>query len=377
MSYLPYEEPGIATILSLTSLIVLLNAARYGLDKVLYCGLVGEIFLGTVWGLPLGGTALLSLHTQEVIQTLGYLGLIGLVFHGGLSTSPTHLRQAMLPSISVATVGLLLPIALSFLLLFFPFDFDGKQLFPTPLAAFSAGASLCSTSLGTTFAVLSSANMLKTRVGVVLVGAAMMDDIVGLVMVNIITTLGQGITGPWQVARPIVASFGLILVTIFITSLVIRPLCAWLRGSLPSHDIDQLPASQRMCFRGSNILGYLRKRSAVGFIFSLGTLLVFITVASFIDASVLLAAFLAGMVVHFVWGSVVEDMSFQSAIAMFDRYYQPLLDYLLVPFFFVSRPFYPCDVSLCVLLGASVAKERCTVSFYANSLSPVELCCTF
>ena len=85
------------------------------------------------------------------------------------------LRKSVYMSVSVATVGLLMPIALSFVLLGLPFESGGESLYPAPLAAFSAGASLCSTSLGMTFAILSSAGMQKTRVGVVLVGAAMVS----------------------------------------------------------------------------------------------------------------------------------------------------------------------------------------------------------
>src|SRR5277367_1712575 len=112
MPYLPYEEPGITVILSLTSFLILLNGIRYVLDKLLYCGLIGEIFIGIVWGLPVGGTAWLTEGTQEAVQAFGYLGLVGLVFEGGLSTSLAQLRKAMLLSVSVATVGLLVPIAL-------------------------------------------------------------------------------------------------------------------------------------------------------------------------------------------------------------------------------------------------------------------------
>src|SRR5450432_4648233 len=107
VTYLPYEDPGITVILSLTSFIILLNTVRCMLNELLHCGLIGEIFIGMIWGLPVGGTAWLSRETQEVIRTLGYLGLIGLVFEGGLSTAPAQLRKAMLVSVAVATVGLL------------------------------------------------------------------------------------------------------------------------------------------------------------------------------------------------------------------------------------------------------------------------------
>jgi Kef-type K+ transport system membrane component KefB len=206
MPYLPYEEPGITVILSLSSFLLLLNGVRYVLDHLLYCGIIGEILIGVVWGLPVGGTEWLSHGTQEAVQAFGYLGLISLVFEGGLSTDLALLRKSVYMSISIATVGLLMPIALSFVLLVMPFPTTNGNVYPTPLAAFSAGASLCSTSLGTTFAIISSANLQKSRVGVVLIGAAMMDDVVGLVMVNIVTTLGSGSTRGWAIARPIVSS---------------------------------------------------------------------------------------------------------------------------------------------------------------------------
>ena len=52
-----------------------------------------------------------------------------------------------------------------------------------PLKAFVAGAALCSTSLGTAFTLLSPRGLVKSRLGIVLSIAAMLDDIVGLVMV--------------------------------------------------------------------------------------------------------------------------------------------------------------------------------------------------
>jgi len=49
MPYLPYEEPGITTILSLTSFLLLLNIVRCILDHLLYCGIIGEILIGIIW----------------------------------------------------------------------------------------------------------------------------------------------------------------------------------------------------------------------------------------------------------------------------------------------------------------------------------------
>ena len=352
MPYLPYEEPGITTILSLTSFIILLSITRYILDHLLYCGIIGEILIGIIWGLPVGGISWLTAGTQSTIQALGYLGLIGLVFEGGLNTDLTLLRKTVYMSISVATTGLLMPIALSFLLLLFPFSTGSGIAYPTPLAGFSAGASLCSTSLGTTFAILSSAGLQKTRVGVVLVGAAMMDDVVGLVMVNIVTTLGNGGTGGWSIARPIVASFGLLLVTFPVTSFVLSPVCRRVAGSLRSESslspLDTKGISRDYIRRLVTKIPHLR------FLLSIAVLIIFVTIASFIDASVLFAAFIAGGVVSFLWAKIQgreESEQVHGPSLMYEQYFKSVMDFILVPFFFVStlpglrtRPFFRCHL---------------------------------
>jgi Kef-type K+ transport system membrane component KefB len=339
MPYLAYEEPGITTILSLTSFLLVLNGCRCILDRLLYCGIIGEILIGIIWGLPIGGTAWLTEGAQETIQTFGYLGLIGLVFEGGLSTDIALLRKNAYASVSVATIGLLVPIALSFLLLVLPFSSGSGTAYPTPLAAFSAGASLCSTSLGTTFAILSSANMQRTRIGVILVGAAMMDDVVGLVMVNIVTTLGKGGNGGWPIARPIAASFGLLLVTLALCHYVLRPIWCSILGVMHGGLQLDAPANSKPTLR-NKITKLIHDIPCLSFILSTLLLISFVTIASFIDASVLFAAFTAGGVVSFLWSMRHEQQNEQEsdngAVKMYGEYYKPAMDYILVPFFFVS-----------------------------------------
>lgn len=342
MPYLPYEEPGITVILSLASFLLLLNGVRYALDRLLYCGIIGEILIGVVWGLPVGDTAWLTQDIQEAIQALGYLGLISLVFEGGLSTDLALLRKSAYMSVAIATVGLLTPIALSFILLVMPFPTTAGNTYPTALAAFSAGASLCSTSLGTTFAIISSANLQKTRVGVVLIGAAMMDDVVGLVMVNIVTTLGSGSTRGWAIARPIVSSFGLFLVVLGLLTFVLRPARAWInatpRGD-PGGSISQNILLINFRKISTNLAHHLPN---INLLLSTLVLIALVTVSSFINASVLLSAFLAGGVVNYLAGSTnsTDSISDEAPSELYRQYYKQVMDFVLVPFFFVSLRFF-------------------------------------
>lgn len=334
---LPYHEPILTTILSLSSLIITLNASRYLLDQWLYCGLLGEIIIGYVWGLWLDQSA------QETIQSLGYLGLILLVFEGGLGISSSQVRSTVGMSAAIATIGLSLPISLSFLLLVFPFtvtvegDINVVE-YPQPLAAFSAGASLCSTSLGTTLAILSAAGLQQTKVGTVLMSAAMMDDVVGLVMVKIIASLGSSDDlAPWPIARPVVASVVLLFVTIVVTLWVLIPcwtaLRLWFlhRGNIA---VFERKNSIEVLFDWSKdaVCGFPH----LGFVFATLILYSFITVAAFVDASTLFAAFLAGCVIQTTWiGDEQENSGTSPGAKMYEKYYSSITNTIFAPFFFV------------------------------------------
>lgn len=83
---LSYHEPDIDTILILASFLLLLHVVNYVLDRVVYCGLIGEILIGVVFGTP--GAKWLSPEVEGTIMQLGYLGLILIVYEGALILLP-------------------------------------------------------------------------------------------------------------------------------------------------------------------------------------------------------------------------------------------------------------------------------------------------
>jgi Kef-type K+ transport system membrane component KefB len=232
---LAYHEPGIQTILIQSSFLLALNWVNALLDKLIYCGLIGQLLIGKAWGVP--GANWLELDVQKTTQQVGYLGLLfldyegkstaegladaviltGIVPTGGLSTSFSQLESNFVLSSVVAITGIGVPMALSFVLM--------SLLSATPLQAFAAGASLCSTSIGTTFTILSTTGLARTRLGVVLGSAAMMDDVAGLVMVQIISNVGganrRSSFDLVVVIRPILVAFGFALGLLLICRLVV------------------------------------------------------------------------------------------------------------------------------------------------------------
>ncbi|KAL4947329.1 Sodium/hydrogen exchanger family-domain-containing protein [Aspergillus filifer] len=223
-----YHEPAIPTILNQTGFLLVLNLVNTCLDKLLYCGLIGQLFIGILWGTP--GAKWLDRETETVIQQLGYLGLIMLVYEGGLSTSLSSLKANVYLSLAVAITGIGVPMALSFILM--------ELVSATPLQAFSAGAALSATSLGTTFTILSTTQLATTRLGTVTTSAAMLDDVIGLVMVQIISNLGGSGSSftPVTVIRPLFVSIGFGVGVVLACRFVLRPILPKLlqsRGKLP------------------------------------------------------------------------------------------------------------------------------------------------
>lgn len=203
--FLQYHEPDIIRILILISFFFLLSSLGWVFNKITRASLIGQILLGILYGAPVGN--ILDTQWQETFLAVGYIGLILIIFEGGLTIRLDLLKANFLLSLVAATIGIITPIALCYLLLFLGFHYGA-------LETFIVGAALSTTSIGTTFVVLSSSaeiDFTQSKVGTVLVSAALFDDIVGLIMVSIISSLGKiGDGGKanigWIVGRPILAS---------------------------------------------------------------------------------------------------------------------------------------------------------------------------
>lgn len=301
-TFLPYHEPGIVTILIQSSFLLTLNIVNTLFDKLIFCGLLGQVFIGVAWGTP--GAKWLGNDVEDVIVQLGYLGLILLVYEGmkmpklysplatnksqgGLGTNFSSLKANILLSAAVAITGISFPIALSFVLL--------PLVGASPVQAFAAGAALCSTSLGTTFTILSTSGLAATRLGTVLTTAAMMDDVVGLIMVQVISNLGKSDDfSAVTVVRPLAVSFGFALVTPLVCLFVVRPITSWMTRLRKSHPRGVV---KKVC-----------EASYTPFVLHTLVLLGYVAASSYAGTSNLFAAYLAGTSISW-WDSEFKDIS--------------------------------------------------------------------
>ncbi|KAK9859932.1 hypothetical protein MYU51_010037 [Penicillium brevicompactum] len=274
-----YHEPSIKTVLNYTGFLLVLNIANTCLDKLLYCGLIGQLFIGVLWGTP--GAKWLDRETETVIQQIGYLGLILLIYEGGLSTSIKALKANVLLSAAVALTGICAPMGLSFILM--------ELALATPLQAFSAGAALSATSLGTTFTILSTTQLTTTRLGTVTTSAAMLDDVVGLVMVQIISNLGGNSSfSVVTVIRPVFVSLGFAIGLLLLCAFCLEP-------------VLKIAIQHRAClpdFAGSAEFAFLAQTCV---------LVGIVAGATYAGTSSLFAAYLAGVIVSWFDGLVAES----------------------------------------------------------------------
>ena len=138
--------------------------ARMGIPSVL-----GELFAGVL----LGSSILGIVEPNEILKILAEIGIILLLFEVGLETDFTRLKNAGMKSTIVAITGVVLPFVFGFGMSYYLFDlaFD-ISLF--------IGGTLTATSIGITLRVLKDIHMENTNIAQIVIGAAVIDDIIGV-----------------------------------------------------------------------------------------------------------------------------------------------------------------------------------------------------
>ncbi len=178
-------------------------AERLGQPAVL-----GELLGGVIVGVS--GLHLVDSH-DVTIHLLSELGVILLLFLIGLETDLRKLIQVGGSATAVAIVGVLLPLAGGIAI--------GQFLGYGMMVSVFLGASLTATSVGITARVLSDLGHLKDDESQVILGAAVIDDIIGLVLLTLVGTLAAGgaltVLG---VSRVVLIAFGFVILAIVIGS---------------------------------------------------------------------------------------------------------------------------------------------------------------
>ncbi|MGA7937569.1 MAG: cation:proton antiporter [Kovacikia sp.] len=121
---------------------------------------------------------------SEVISVLSELGVIILLFEIGLESDLKELLRVGMQATVVAVVGVTVPFAMGTAGLILLFGIP-------PVPAIFAGAALTATSIGITAKVLAEIQRLSSKEGQIIIGAAVMDDILGIIVLAVVASLAR------------------------------------------------------------------------------------------------------------------------------------------------------------------------------------------
>lgn len=166
---------------------ILLSARLFGelASRMQIPPVIGELLAGIV----LGPSVLGWIEPNEIIRLLAEIGIIMLLFEVGLETNVRRLVSTGKKSLIVAFLGFILPFILGFLVCHW-------LLGLTLLPALFVGGTLTATSIGITIRVLTDLNRQKAIEGQIVLGAAVIDDIFGVVLLALLYefVIGGGVS---------------------------------------------------------------------------------------------------------------------------------------------------------------------------------------
>ncbi|PWU12143.1 MAG: cation:proton antiporter [Terriglobia bacterium] len=143
-------------------------------------GIVGEILAGII----IGPHVLGWMELNDVLRILSDLGVMFLLFHVGLEVRASELLKMGGTAVVVAGAG----VAVSFFA-----GWGASALWGAPrIEGIFTGAAMVATSVGITAQVLSSRRLLHTRAAKVILAAAVVDDILGLLVLALVSSMARG-----------------------------------------------------------------------------------------------------------------------------------------------------------------------------------------
>jgi len=258
------------------------GARRLGQPAVLGEMLAGILLGSSVLGLLVPG--------DPVITALAEIGVVILLFEIGLHTDLRALGRVAGQASAVALAGVAVPFALGY--------FAMRALGVAELPAFAAGAALTATSIGISARVLGDLGRLDTTDGQVVLGAAVLDDIAGLVILSVVAATAQGAeVSAGGILRTVAVALGFLAIAIVLGRATAPPVFRL---------VERL--------RSAGGLGLV----ALAFAFMLAA------AADHLGSALIMGAFAAGLVLH----PTAQRAEIEKSVTTIGHFF--------VPFFFAS-----------------------------------------
>ncbi len=251
-------------------------AGRLGgmaLERIGQPGVIGEIVAGVILGPTVFGLLDPAANYDEALKLIAQVGIVLLLFVAGLETPPDQLRRVGRIAGIVATSGVVVPLAAGVAIMLAVGGSLSTALF--------VGAALVATSVGITARVLQDLGQERSVSGRVILGAAVIDDVLGLMVLTVVQAIaGTESQGPLGIAVLLGLSLGFVLLAFLLAPRGVR---LWLERHTrphPEHGTPPVP-SRRMV----NIV----------LLASLGVCAAFAVSAAVLELAPIVGAFIAGV----------------------------------------------------------------------------------
>ncbi|MFN7946246.1 MAG: cation:proton antiporter [Blastocatellia bacterium] len=211
-------------------------------------------------GVLIGPGVLNWVQPSELTNTLSEIGVIFLLFRVGLETRPADVFSVGLRATLVAVLGVIVPFVAGYAL----FSFYGKP----QIEAIFVGAALVATSVGITARVLGQMRVLSLESSRIILGAAVIDDVLGLLILAVVSSMAKGRVHYAEIGTTAALAIGFTLLVALVGARTINKI---------RPRVDRLKVGQ----------AYL--------VFGLSVCLGLGLIASYIGVAAIVGAFLAGM----------------------------------------------------------------------------------
>lgn len=195
-----------------------------------------------------------NINFAEFVGILAEIGVIFLLFNVGLETKPQTIFAVGKRAFVVAVLGVIIPFAAGYLIAFL---WDGSNV-----EAMFIGAALVATSVGITARVLGSMGLLDAQTSRIILGAAVIDDILGLIILSVVSSFSRGAVDYYVLIKTAgLAIFFTVFVALFGARLMTRlaPKIESLRVSKPFFNLGLI-----LCLGLSFAAAYIGVAAIIG-----------------------------------------------------------------------------------------------------------------
>ncbi|MGE0102469.1 MAG: cation:proton antiporter [Blastocatellales bacterium] len=164
----------------------------------------GEIIAGVI----VGPSVLALVGPTELTNAMAEIGVIFLLFLVGMETKPADIFRVGMRATVVAILGVVVPFLSGYIIMY---------LWGTPsIESIFVGAAMVATSVGITARVLGQMGLLSLEVSRIILGAAVIDDILGLIILAVVSSLATGGINYTEIATTAALAIGFTLLVILV-----------------------------------------------------------------------------------------------------------------------------------------------------------------